>query len=143
MLPEKVISQVSTCQDLVQCAYSLNDFEVKVYNMLTETGPLRADELADQMGRDRSTVYRALQKMLTCGMVHRETQEHREGWLLPCLSGHKQGRAQGQAAELRGRLVPPHAIGARTFRRRALIAANRPFQVPPKRSYRHQRILMR
>jgi predicted transcriptional regulator len=79
MLPEKVISQVSTCQDLVQCAYSLNDFEVKVYNKLTETGPLRADELADQMGRDRSTVYRALQKMLTCGMVHRETRSIERG----------------------------------------------------------------
>lgn len=74
MLPEKVVSQVSTCHDLVQCAYNLNGFEVNVYNELVETGPLRADELADKMGRDRSTVYRALQKMLTCGMVYRETR---------------------------------------------------------------------
>ena len=51
MLPEKIIAQVSTCQDLVQCAFSLNDFEVEVYNQLTEAGPLRADELADQDGQ--------------------------------------------------------------------------------------------
>jgi predicted transcriptional regulator len=35
---------------------------------------VNANELADQMGKDRSTVYRALQKMLTCGMVLRETR---------------------------------------------------------------------
>jgi predicted transcriptional regulator len=79
VLPEKVVSQVSTCHDLVQCAYNLNDFEVNIYNKLVETGPLRADELADKMGRDRSTVYRALQKMLTCGMVYRETRSINRG----------------------------------------------------------------
>lgn len=74
MIPEKMMSQVGTCQDLVQCAFSLNEFEVMVYNKLVETGPTRADDLADLMGKDRSTVYRALQKMLSCGMCYRETK---------------------------------------------------------------------
>ncbi|OPY33254.1 MAG: Sugar-specific transcriptional regulator TrmB [Methanomassiliicoccales archaeon PtaU1.Bin124] len=79
MIPEKMITQAKTCQDLVQCAFSLNEFEVMVYNKLVETGPMRADDLADLMNRDRSTVYRALQKMMTCGMCFRETKSIERG----------------------------------------------------------------
>ncbi|HUL38777.1 MAG TPA: helix-turn-helix domain-containing protein [Methanomassiliicoccales archaeon] len=78
MLPEK-IAEVSTCHDLVQCAFSLGEFEVEVYYKLMESGPLRADELASKMGKDRSTVYRALQKLMTCGMVYRETKSIERG----------------------------------------------------------------
>ena len=78
MLPEKV-SEVSTCHDLVQCAFSLGQFEVDVYYKLLEDGPLRADELAPRIGKDRSTVYRALQKLMTCGMVYRETKSIERG----------------------------------------------------------------
>ncbi|HSV42896.1 MAG TPA: helix-turn-helix domain-containing protein [Methanomassiliicoccales archaeon] len=78
-IPEHVISDVRSCNDLVQCAFSLNEFEVLVYNRLVESGPMRADDLADLMGRDRSTVYRALQRMLTCGMCLRETKSIERG----------------------------------------------------------------
>jgi predicted transcriptional regulator len=73
MMPD-TIKDINSCQDLVQCAYSLNVFEVEVYEQLLRTGPVNANELADLMGKDRSTVYRALQKMMTCGMVFRETR---------------------------------------------------------------------
>jgi predicted transcriptional regulator len=78
MLPEK-IAEVNTCHDLVQCAFSLGEFEVGVYYNLIEGGPLRADELASKIGKDRSTVYRALQKLMTCGMVYRETKSIERG----------------------------------------------------------------
>jgi len=74
MLPEKIIGEVHTCHDLVQCAFSLAEFEVEVYYQLSQSGPLRADELAAKMRKDRSTVYRSLQKLMTCGMVYRETK---------------------------------------------------------------------
>ena len=77
-MPES-IKDVNSCQDLVQCAYSLNDFEVEVYDRLLETGPVFANDLADEMGRDRSTVYRALQKMLSCGLVLRATRSIARG----------------------------------------------------------------
>ena len=72
MLPES-IKDIHSYHDLVKCAFSLNVFDVEVYEKLFETGPVNANELADQMGKDRSTVYRALQKMMTCGMIFRET----------------------------------------------------------------------
>lgn len=79
MLPEKIIGEVHTCHDLVQCAFSLAQFEVEVYYQLSQSGPLRADELAAKIGKDRSTVYRALQKLMTCGMVYRETKSIERG----------------------------------------------------------------
>ena len=79
MLPEKMIHNVSNCKDLVQCAFSLNEFEVEVFNLLTDAGARRADDLAEMMGKDRSTVYRALQKLMTCGMCFRETKSIERG----------------------------------------------------------------
>ena len=79
MPPQKSIAAISTCKDIVQCAFSLNDFEVAVYTAAYDFGPLRADELAEKMGKDRSTVYRALQKLMSCGMCHRETKSLEKG----------------------------------------------------------------
>ena len=65
---------VSSCQDLMRCAYNLSDFELEVYKRMFQTGPVRADDLAKLLGKERSTVYRALQKMMSCGMCYRETR---------------------------------------------------------------------
>lgn len=79
MSPQKSISSISTCKDIVQCAFSLNDFEVEVFRSAFKQGPLRADELADLMGVERSKVYRALQKLLSCGLCIRETKSLEKG----------------------------------------------------------------
>jgi predicted transcriptional regulator len=78
-MPQKSIASISTCRDIVQCAFSLSDFEVDVYKAALAHGPLRADDLADLMGKDRSTVYRALQRLMSCGMCHRETRSLEKG----------------------------------------------------------------
>jgi predicted transcriptional regulator len=79
MPPQKSIATISSCKDIVQCAFSLNDFEVEVFRAAGRQGPMRADELADRMGRERSTVYRALQKLMSCGMCIRETRSLEKG----------------------------------------------------------------
>lgn len=63
----------------MQCAFSLNDFELDVFRHTSRFGPLRADELADRMGEERSKVYRALQKLLNCGFCVRETRRLAKG----------------------------------------------------------------
>jgi len=78
MLPNKLMN-APTCEDLVQCAFSLSEFEITIYRKLVEVGPSRADEIAEEIGRDRSTVYRSLQKLMSCGMVFRETRSIERG----------------------------------------------------------------
>ena len=79
MPPHKSIASISSCKDIVQCAFSLNDFEVEVFRAAAKWGPLRADDLADKIGKERSTVYRALQKLMSCGMCFRETKSLDKG----------------------------------------------------------------
>ncbi|MBI0583390.1 MAG: helix-turn-helix domain-containing protein [Methanomassiliicoccus sp.] len=79
MSVHKSISAISSCRDIIQCAYNLNDLEVEVFRAASRQGPWRADELADQMGKERSTVYRALQKLISCGMCVRETRSMEKG----------------------------------------------------------------
>jgi predicted transcriptional regulator len=74
LLPEGVLKGASSCQDLMKCAYNLNEFELEVYRRLSETGPVRADDLAKLVGKERSTVYRTLQKLMSCGICYRETK---------------------------------------------------------------------
>lgn len=79
MPPQRSIATISSCRDIVQCAFNLNDFEIEVFRSAARHGPMRADELADRMGRERSGVYRALQKLLSCGMCLRETRSLEKG----------------------------------------------------------------
>ncbi len=79
MPPQKSITEISSCKDIVQCAFNLNDFEIEVFRAASALGPLRADDLADKIGKERSTVYRALQKLISCGMCYRETRSLEKG----------------------------------------------------------------
>ncbi len=79
MSAHKSLSSLKSCKDIVQCAFNLNDFEVQVFRDAFRNGPVRADELADLMGVERSKVYRALQKLLSCGLCMRDTRSLDKG----------------------------------------------------------------
>lgn len=72
--PQKILSGQATCRDIVKCMYKLSDFELVIYKKLAKQGPLKADDLAPVLKKDRSTVYRALQKLVSSGLAFRETK---------------------------------------------------------------------
>ena len=72
--PQKILSGQATCRDIVKCVYGLSDFELKIYRKLVKQGPLKADDLAPSLKKDRSTVYRALQRLVSSGLAFRETK---------------------------------------------------------------------
>lgn len=72
--PQKILSGEATCRDIVKCMFKLTDFELAIYKKLVKQGPLKADDLAPVLKRDRSTVYRALQKLVASGLAFRETK---------------------------------------------------------------------
>jgi predicted transcriptional regulator len=72
--PQKILSGQATCRDIVKCMYGLSDFELVIYRRLAKQGPLRADDLAPSLKKDRSTVYRALQSLVGSGLAFRETK---------------------------------------------------------------------
>ncbi len=76
---QQLISDHATCTDLLKCAFNLSDAEVDIYRTLSDMGALRSDQLAEEMGKNPSSVYRGLQKMVSCGMVIKETKNLEAG----------------------------------------------------------------
>ena len=62
------------CKDILQSLFDLNDFDFEVYNQLREMNESRADFLAKKMNKERSTIYRSLQKLTLCGLCKKITK---------------------------------------------------------------------
>ncbi len=72
-------SNAETCTDLLRCMYNLSDMDMEALKLMLSEGPFKADDLADRLGRDRSTVYRSLQKLVSCQVVTKETRNLERG----------------------------------------------------------------
>ena len=79
MDPQKMFSGAATCEDVMQCFFNLNDFEIMLYRRLVKEGPQRSDDLAKGVGKDKTTVYRSLQKLISCGICFREKKTIERG----------------------------------------------------------------
>lgn len=67
------------CDDAIKCVFDLKDLDLRVYKKLKQVGPIRANELASHLNRERSTVYRSLQKLSKCGICKKITKTLKEG----------------------------------------------------------------
>ena len=59
--------------------YNLSDMDMEALRHLMAEGPFRAEDLAERLGRDRSTVYRSLQKMVSCQVISKESRSLERG----------------------------------------------------------------
>jgi predicted transcriptional regulator len=67
------------CDNVIQCIYELNTLDIQVYKTLRETGETRADDLANKLSKDRSNVYRSLQKLTCCRLCVKEKRNIKNG----------------------------------------------------------------
>lgn len=67
------------CDDAIKCIFNLNKLDLQVYNKLKQLGPTRANELTNYLNRERSTVYRSLQKLSQCGICKKKTKTLKQG----------------------------------------------------------------
>jgi len=56
------------CDEAIKCVFDLNKLDINVYKKLKKTGEARADEIASYLDKERSTVYRSLQKLTDAGI---------------------------------------------------------------------------
>ncbi|WP_410508941.1 helix-turn-helix domain-containing protein [Methanosarcina hadiensis] len=62
------------CEDMVKCVLGLKSLDIDAYKALIMHGPLTAEKLGEILNRERSTAYRSLQNLISCGIVYRETK---------------------------------------------------------------------
>ncbi|MFW6458489.1 MAG: helix-turn-helix domain-containing protein [Halodesulfurarchaeum sp.] len=68
------------CESLLECLYDLNDLDRQCFRVLADEGaPRTVDELATDVDRERSTVYRSVQRLLQLGLVQKEQVNYDRG----------------------------------------------------------------
>ena len=64
----------ATCTDLLTCLYDLKPAESEIFYELVRKGPCSLDQLSMSVKRERTTVYRCLQRLTVAGLTYREVQ---------------------------------------------------------------------
>jgi len=68
------------CEGLLECFHGLKQLDREVFQALVGTDePLTVDEVADRVDRERSTAYRAVQRLLTAGFIQKEQVNYDQG----------------------------------------------------------------
>jgi predicted transcriptional regulator len=68
------------CEGLLECFHGLKQLDRDVFQALVDTGePLTVDEIADAVDRERSTAYRAVQRLLQSGFIQKEQVNYDQG----------------------------------------------------------------
>ncbi|MCD4807574.1 TrmB family transcriptional regulator [Methanococcoides sp. SA1] len=62
------------CDDVAKCILGLKTLDMEAYKSLLANGPMTAENLGEFLNRERSTAYRSLQNLISCGLVYRETK---------------------------------------------------------------------
>ena len=62
------------CDDALKSIFDLNTLDIEIYKKLRNLGESRADEIAHSVGKERSTAYRSLQKLTSCGLCLKNTR---------------------------------------------------------------------
>ena len=72
-MPDSMAEQLRQdmeCEGLLECFHGLKDLDRESFQALVEAEePLTVDELAERVDRERSTAYRAVQRLLQTGFI--------------------------------------------------------------------------
>ncbi|MFB6141106.1 MAG: helix-turn-helix domain-containing protein [Halosimplex sp.] len=68
------------CEGLLECLHGLKDLDRRCFEVLVESDePLTVDEVAERVDRERSTAYRAVQRLLRVGLIGKEQVNYDDG----------------------------------------------------------------
>ena len=76
----EMLRQDMVCEGLLECFHGLKQLDRECFQILVESDqPLTVDDVADRVDRERSTVYRSIQRLLQTGFVQKEQINYDEG----------------------------------------------------------------
>lgn len=81
-MPDSMADQLREdmeCENLLECFHGLTDLDRECFRALVDSDdPLTVDELAEKVGRERSTAYRSVHRLVDAGFA-RKQQENYDG----------------------------------------------------------------
>jgi predicted transcriptional regulator len=82
-MPDSLVEylrQDMECEGLLECLHGLKQLDRDCYQVLVETEePLTVDAVAGHVDRERSTVYRSIQRLLKAGLVQKDQVNYDQG----------------------------------------------------------------
>jgi len=74
------LQQDMVCEGLLECFHGLKQLDRDVFRALVNTDePLTVDEIAEAVDRERSTAYRAVQRLLQTGFIEKNQINYDQG----------------------------------------------------------------
>jgi len=67
------------CSDILKMMFNLKDADLETYKHVITIGEVRADELANKVGKDRTTVYRSLERLVKSGLCEKKKMTLKNG----------------------------------------------------------------
>ncbi len=61
-----------TCSELIGCVYNLNDTDLRVFRAVSKNDGIPINQLGRFLKKDRSTVYRSLEKLVACNLCYKQ-----------------------------------------------------------------------
>ena len=69
-----------SCEDLLECVHGLTDLDRSCFDALVTAGePRTIDQIAVEVDRERSTVYRSVDRLFDAGFVEKEQVNYDHG----------------------------------------------------------------
>jgi predicted transcriptional regulator len=76
----EMLRQDMQCEGLLECFHGLKQLDKQCFQALVESDdPLTVDDIAEQVDRERSTVYRAIQRLMQTGFIGKEQINYDDG----------------------------------------------------------------
>jgi predicted transcriptional regulator len=74
------LEQDMECEGLLECFHGLKDLDRECFLALVDSeDPLTVDEVAERVDRERSTAYRAIQRLDKAGFVRKKQVNYEQG----------------------------------------------------------------
>ncbi len=64
----------ATCSDLLTCLYNLKPIDLQVFAEVAKKEIATLDQIAAAVDRDRSSTHRCLAKLLSAGLIHKQSK---------------------------------------------------------------------
>lgn len=73
------VNPPESCSALLRNMLNLTETELRVYRLLLSSEGQRVSDMAKQVGRDRSSIQRALKNLMSTGLTKRRTETIKDG----------------------------------------------------------------
>lgn len=76
----EMLRQDMACEGLLECFHGLKQLDKHCFQVLVKSSdPLTVDDVAEEVDRERSTVYRSIQRLLNTGIIQKEQVNYKNG----------------------------------------------------------------